>query len=113
MAFFERIGAASDTLRSYVLGLDKKNISEHLHYSTYYTPELAELVLIRDRHLLERFVFSPLRTPFRKQIRRRVLIDRADATPVLGSLPERREGFKRGQGRFAHNVIHEGSNYAA
>ena len=38
MAFFERIGAASDALRSYVLGLDKKNISEHLHYSTYYTP---------------------------------------------------------------------------
>ena len=55
MAFFERIGAASDALRSYVLGLDKKNISEHLHYSTYYTPELAELILIRDRPLIERF----------------------------------------------------------
>ena len=58
MAFFERIGAASDALRSYVLGLDKKNISEHLHYSTYYTPELAELVLIRDRQLVERFGFT-------------------------------------------------------
>ena len=58
MAFFERIGAASDTLRSYVLGLEQKNISEHLHYSTYYTPELAELVLIRDRHFLERFGFT-------------------------------------------------------
>jgi hypothetical protein len=55
MAFFERIGAASDALRSYVLGLDKKNVSDHLHYSTYYTPELAELVLIRDRPLIERF----------------------------------------------------------
>ena len=55
MAFFERVGAASDDLRSYVLGLDKKNISEHLHYSTYYTPELAELVSIRDRPLIERF----------------------------------------------------------
>ena len=55
VAFFERIGAASDALRSYVLGLDKKNISEHRHYSTYYTPELAELVLIRDRPLIERF----------------------------------------------------------
>ena len=55
MAFFERIGAASDALRSYVLGLDKKNISEHLHYSTYYTPDLAELVSIRDRLLIERF----------------------------------------------------------
>ena len=58
MAFFERIGAASDALRSYVLGLDKKNISEHLHYSTYYTPELADLVLMRDRQLVERFGFS-------------------------------------------------------
>jgi len=55
MAFFETIGAASDALRSYVLGLDKKNISKHLHYSTYYTPELAELVSIRDRRLIERF----------------------------------------------------------
>jgi hypothetical protein len=55
MAFFDRIGAASDALRSYVFSLDKKNISEHLHYSTYYTPELAELVSIRDRPLIERF----------------------------------------------------------
>ena len=55
VAFFEGIGAASDELRDYVLRLDKKNISEHLHYSTYYTPELAELVLIRDRPLIERF----------------------------------------------------------
>ncbi len=58
MAFFETIGVASDALRSYVLGLDKKNISEHLHYSTYYTPELAELVGIRDRQLVERFGFK-------------------------------------------------------
>ena len=55
VAFFEVIGAATDELRDYVLRLDKKNISEHLHYSTYYTPELAELVLIRDRPLIERF----------------------------------------------------------
>jgi hypothetical protein len=58
MAFFERIGVANEALRSYVLGLDKKNISEHRHYSTYYTPELAELVLIRDRQLVERFGFT-------------------------------------------------------
>ena len=58
VAFFERIGAATDELRDYVLGLDKKNISEHLHYSTYYTPELAELVSIRDRPLIERFGFT-------------------------------------------------------
>jgi hypothetical protein len=55
MAFFERIGVASDDLRRHVLELDKKNISEHRHYSTYYTPELAELVMIRDRPLIERF----------------------------------------------------------
>lgn len=55
MAFFDRIGAASDALRSYVLGQDKKNTSEHRHYLTYYTPELAELVLNRDRQLVERF----------------------------------------------------------
>ena len=55
VAFFERIGAATDELRDYVLRSDKKNISEHLHYSTYYTPELAELVSIRDRRLIERF----------------------------------------------------------
>jgi hypothetical protein len=58
MDFFERIGAPSDALRSYVLGLEKKNISETLHYSTYYTPELAELVFIRDRQLVERFGFT-------------------------------------------------------
>ena len=55
VAFFEGIGAATDELRDYVLRSDKKNISEHLHYSTYYTPELAELVLIRDRLLIDRF----------------------------------------------------------
>jgi len=58
IAFFERIGVMSDALRNYVLGLDKKNFSEHLHYSTYYTPELAELVSIRDRQLVDRFGFT-------------------------------------------------------
>ena len=55
VAFSEGIGAATDELRDYVLRSDKKNTSEHLHYSTYYTSELAELVLIRDRPLIERF----------------------------------------------------------
>ncbi len=58
MAFFERIGVASDDLRRHVLGLDKENISERFHYSSYYTPELAELVFIRDRQLVERFGFA-------------------------------------------------------
>jgi hypothetical protein len=55
VGFFEWIGAATDELREYVLSEDRKNISEHLHYSIYYTPELAELVSIRDRQLIERF----------------------------------------------------------
>jgi hypothetical protein len=56
--FFEGIGVVSDELRDYVLRLDKKNIAEHLHYSTYYTPELAELVSIRDRQPIERFGYA-------------------------------------------------------
>ena len=55
VTFFEGIDVATDELRDYVLGSEKKNISEHNHYSTYYTPELAELVLIRDRPLIQRF----------------------------------------------------------
>jgi hypothetical protein len=55
VGFFDRIGAATDELRDYVLRSDKVNSAEHLHYSSYYTPELAELVSIRDRQLIERF----------------------------------------------------------
>jgi hypothetical protein len=55
VAFFEGVGAATDELRDYVLRSDKKNTAEHLHYATYYTPELSELVSIRDRALIERF----------------------------------------------------------
>jgi hypothetical protein len=55
IAFFESIGAATDAVRDYVLRQENKNTSEHRHYSTYYTPELAELVALRDRPLIERF----------------------------------------------------------
>jgi len=55
VSFFETIGIATDELRDYVFRSEKQNISEHLHYSTYYTTELAELVSIRDRPLIERF----------------------------------------------------------
>ncbi len=58
IAFFEGIGAATDELRDYVLRSNKKNIAEHLHYSTYYTPELAELVSNRDRQVVKRFGFT-------------------------------------------------------
>jgi hypothetical protein len=53
--FFEDINVATDELRGYVLGSDKVNAADYLHYSTYFTPELAELVSIRDRQLIERF----------------------------------------------------------
>ncbi|HWO41360.1 MAG TPA: hypothetical protein VNO43_06110 [Candidatus Eisenbacteria bacterium] len=56
--FFDSIGAASEALRNYVLEVDKKNTSEHFHYSAYYTAELAELVAIRDHRLIERFGFT-------------------------------------------------------
>ena len=55
LGFFETIGAATDKMRDYVLCSENKNSSEHLHYSTYYTPELAELVSVRDHQLIERF----------------------------------------------------------
>jgi hypothetical protein len=55
VSFFEGIGAATDELRDYVLQSDQKNISDHLHYSIYYTPELADLVLVRDSQLIKRF----------------------------------------------------------
>lgn len=58
LAFFDGIGAANDALRSHVIDSDKKNISEHCHYSTYYTPELAELVFIRDRAIIDRFGYT-------------------------------------------------------
>lgn len=88
MTFFERIGAASEPLRSYVLGLDKKNISERLHYSTYYTPELAELVFIRDRQLVERFGFT-FEDKLQKTDAPTRLRGRADTTSALVSLDER------------------------
>jgi hypothetical protein len=55
VAFFEGIGVATDELRDYVLRSGKKNTAEHLHYSTYYTPELIDLVSLRDHQLVERF----------------------------------------------------------
>ncbi len=56
--FFDRIGVTTSELRDYVLHLDKKNTSEHNHESIYYPAELAELVRLRDRELVERFGFT-------------------------------------------------------
>ena len=58
VAFFDTIGVATDELRDYVLRLDKKNTSERSHESIFYTADLAELVRIRDRALVERFEFT-------------------------------------------------------
>jgi hypothetical protein len=57
LAFFDGIGATSDALRAYIMREEKKNISNHAHYSRYYTPALAELVSIRDRPVIDRFDF--------------------------------------------------------
>ena len=53
--FLELIGAASNEIRAHVLKSEKRNAADHSHYSKYYTPELAELVSIRDRSVIERF----------------------------------------------------------
>lgn len=58
VAFFRKIGVENDELHSEVTNLDKKNTSEHRHYSTYYSPELATLVSVRDSLLLKRFGFT-------------------------------------------------------
>jgi hypothetical protein len=55
VSFFERVDAANDELREYVLNSDRINATRHRHYSTYYTREIAELVSIRDRPLIEKF----------------------------------------------------------
>jgi hypothetical protein len=56
--FLERIGAATDEIRAHVLEADKQNTANHSHYSSYYTSELAELVSIRDRAVIERFGYT-------------------------------------------------------
>jgi hypothetical protein len=53
--FLEHVGAATDEIRSYILRTEKKNPAEHRHYSQYYTPELAQLVAIRDHSVINRF----------------------------------------------------------
>ncbi len=56
--FLDRIGAASNEIRGHILESQKKNTADHSHYSSYYTPELAELVSIRDRPVIERFGYA-------------------------------------------------------
>jgi hypothetical protein len=56
--FFEGIGSITDEIRDYVLSLEGKNSSEHRHYSSYYTPELSQLVFERDHLLIQRFGYT-------------------------------------------------------
>jgi hypothetical protein len=53
--FFKEFGAATDEIRSHILTTEKKNRAEHRHYSHYYTEELAEMVAVRDRLVIDRF----------------------------------------------------------
>jgi hypothetical protein len=55
IAFFAGIGAVTPELRDYVFNTEPKNTADHRHYSTYYTPELANLVSVRDRELIDRY----------------------------------------------------------
>jgi hypothetical protein len=58
VTFFARIGVKNEELSDYILHLNKKNTSEHSHRSTYYPPELADLVRVRDSQVIERFGFT-------------------------------------------------------
>lgn len=55
ITFFDAIGVMTGELRDYILHSEKQNTAEHRHYSTYYTPELANLVSNHDQQLIERF----------------------------------------------------------
>ena len=58
VSFFDGIGVATSELRDYVLRLDKKNTSEHSDHSDLLTADLAALVRIRDRQLVEHFGYT-------------------------------------------------------
>jgi hypothetical protein len=58
IAFFAGVGVATTELCDYVLNTERKNTADHRHYSTYYTSELANLVSIRDRELIDRFGYT-------------------------------------------------------
>lgn len=58
LKFFERLGILTEDLHRYVLQSDKKNTSDHRHYSSYYTNELKELVGSRDKNLIERYGYG-------------------------------------------------------
>ncbi|MBM4260754.1 MAG: hypothetical protein FJ145_04840 [Deltaproteobacteria bacterium] len=58
LTFFERVRVLNNPLRDAVLNVEKKNVSDHDHYSAYYSPELAELVSLRERALIERFRYK-------------------------------------------------------
>ena len=66
--FLERIGAANDEIRTYILDSEQKNTATHAHYSTYYTEELAALVLVRERPVIERFSYRFEAAPSSAQI---------------------------------------------
>jgi thymidylate kinase len=57
IGFFERLGLLSPTLRACITDVAKNASAADGHYSTFYNPDLAALVSLRDRQLIERFGF--------------------------------------------------------
>jgi hypothetical protein len=66
--FLDQVCGANDEIRTHILESEKKNTAEHMHYSSYYTPELAELVAIRDRSVIERFGYVFEKPPDAKHV---------------------------------------------
>ena len=67
LQFLDNIDAITDKIKFFILTSEKKNTAEHLHYAHYYTPELAELVSVRDRQLIQNFGYAFEHHPAQKK----------------------------------------------
>jgi thymidylate kinase len=83
--FFERIGLLTPTLRASMIDLAKQTSAADGHYSTYYNPDLAALVSLRDRQLIERFGFAFEKAPS----------EQSAGTAQLRPAPRRAKGLER------------------
>ena len=58
ISFLDSINSATDEIKAFVMQTEKRNMSDHLHYSQYYTEELANLVELRDHQVIKRFGYT-------------------------------------------------------